>query len=184
MKRTPLVLGAIPLTIFAGAAIGTSVTADPIGRAGDPLEQIPQHEIETRTADEARAMTATRNQYPLETPEGVIEVGELAYHGRLRDRMREQPLYGAETETEAFGMAQDTQLLTSEGEAASATASAPTQPANFVPLEEGVFENTDNTTAPVAPQAPPATQRTRFAQRDAALEGKARVIDVEEQLNQ
>lgn len=184
MKRTPLILGAIPLTIFAGAAIGTSVTADPIGRAGNPLEQIPRHEIETRTADEARAMTATRNQYPLETPEGVIEVRELAYHGRLRDRMREQPLYGADTEAEAFGMAEDTQLLAAENEANRTHATAPVQPANFVPLEEGVFENTDDTTAPATAQAAPATQRTRFAQRNAALEGKARVIDVEAQLNQ
>ncbi len=183
MKRTPLILGAIPLTIFAGAAIGTSVTADPIGRTANPLEQIPQHEIETRTADEARAMTATRDQYPLETPDGVIEVGELAYHGRLRDRMREQPLYGAETEAEAFGVVEDTELLAAESDAGNAYAGAPIQPANFVPLEEGVFENTDNTAAPADTKTAPAVQHTRFAERNETLEGKARVIDVEAQLN-
>ena len=178
MKRTPLFLGAIPLTIFTGALIGTAVATEPIGRAGDPLEQIPRHQIESRTIDEARAMTASQNQYPLETPEGVIEVGELAYHGRLRHRMREQPLYGAQSEADAFAIPDEARHLATDSEPRGIR----NQPANFVPLEDGIFENsapTAQASAPATPQT--AAPRTRFAQRSAALEGKARVIDVEAQ---
>ena len=47
----------------------------------------------------------------------------------------------------------------------------------------GVFENPDNTAAPADTKTAPAVQHTRFAERNATLKGKARVIDVEAQLN-
>ena len=177
MKRTPLILGAIPLTILAGASIGTAVATDPIGRAGDPLEQIPRHQVESRSAAEAQAMLAPQNQYPLETPDGVVAVAELAYHGRLRNRMREQPVYGAASEAEAFGVDEQARFALVEQTALHTAEQLQAPPDGFVPLEDGVFENV----AP-APSPPPA-QRTRFAQRDVELQGKARMIDVEAQLD-
>ena len=178
MKPTPLLLGAIPLTIFTGALIGTAVATEPIARATDPIAEVPQHKVETRSTEEAQAMIAPRNHYPLKTPDGVIEVAELTYHGRMRHRLREQPLYGAQSEAEAFGAMEPAVIVSDEPHLAEAR----DLPENFVPLEPGVFENTartapkpaDNTTQ----QAAAPGERTRFAQRDAELEGKARMIDV------
>lgn len=178
MPATPLILGAIPCAIFAGALIGTNIPTEPVNHtAADPLEQIPQHQVESRSLAEARNLVAPRNHYPLETPDGTVEVAELAYHGRLRDRMRDQPLYGAENEAEAFAMAEDAP----ESPALSAfdppvTRSHPDAaqrlPDNFVPLEPGVFENTQ-------PSPQPAD---RVAQNTTPAEGEARVIHVAQEL--
>lgn len=178
MKSTPLFLGAIPLTIFAGALLGNAVATEPIARATDPIAELPRHEVETRTIEETRAMKAPRNQYPLKTPQGVIQVSELAYHGRLRQRLREQPFYGAHSEADAFGTVEMPAAGTQEpvaGEPRNLSA-------NYVPLEPGVFENGAEAAPNPVRQTASSRPLARFAQRDAELEGKARVIDVESEL--
>ena len=155
MKPLPMILGAMSLAVATGALAGASLPTTPITRHGDILAEVPRHQVQSRTIEETHAMIAPRDHYPLETPAGVIPVAELEYHGRLRNRMREQPLYGAETEAEAFGMERpDTIAL--EAEPASRIVVADSRPVaaadlaqasvaarlpdNFVPLEEGIFE--------------------------------------------
>ena len=182
MTRTPLILGAIPLTIFAGALVGTAVATEPLKIAADTAYTAPTHAVEDRSLAEAQAMIGPQNQYRMETPDGIVEVSELALRGRFRNRMREQPYYFAGSEDEAYGLdgqqpefanyeqsaeqsaADRAERVADRAMAAAdnaATAAAP-MPANFVPLERGIFENTE---------AAPAPQPTRFAQRDAMLKG-------------
>ena len=199
MKPTPAILGAITLAITAGTALGMSTPTDPLTNYSDTLSTLPQHAMESRSSDAARKMIAPRDQYPLETPEGVIEVSELAYHGRLRNRMREQPLYGATSEAEAFAMSQDlstsdyrryerSAALDAQQPDLSATRDRDVQrastqqnlPQNFVPLESGIFENTGNSRVQASQEE--ANRRDRFARRDANLAGKARTINVQAEL--
>ena len=175
MKTTPVILGAIALAIGAGTALGMTTPTNPLRSADDTLAALPKHAMESRSLEEAREMVAKDDQYALETPQGRVEVAELAFHGRLRDRRRDVPLYGARTEAEAYGM--DTGPSYAEAldaQQPQQLAAAEPMEAAFVPLEEGIFER-------VAVREIPARQ-ARFEQRDRRLEGQARVINVEAEL--
>ena len=196
MKTTPAVLGAICLALSAGTALGLSTPTQPLSDYSDTLADLPRHALNTPSPEEARKMIAPRDQYPLETPDGVVEVAELAFHGRLRSRMREQPFYGAESEIDAFAMVDasyevqptrtfDERARYARADYGRASLSGASQtsalaevrktqqetPSNFVPLEDGIFEV--RAAAENAPhQAGPRVERT------AANDGQARLIDV------
>lgn len=88
MQLSPKLLGATAAAAILGALTGASIATEPLTRGSDPLASIPSHDIAQHDAEEARAMIAPRNHYPLVTPQGVVEVAELAYRGRLRDETR------------------------------------------------------------------------------------------------
>lgn len=179
MQSGTMILGALAAAICGGAALGASVPTTPVTRYDDTFAAVPHHAPQTVDPEEFKRMIASRDQYPLETPSGVIPVEDLAFHGRLRSRLREQPLYGARSEAEAFGMESEYRSVVqasvqSAPAAAGKNAGAQPQmaqamPANFVPLEDGIFENTD-TARPARPaSAADRSQPVRIAQGQAGV---------------
>lgn len=203
MKPTPVILGAITLAIGAGTALGMSTPTDPLSKYSDTLATLPQHAMENRTADEARKMIASRDQYPLETPDGVIEVRELVFHGRLRDQTRRMAAY-REGNFDAAPVANDAayrvdyrgyeraQALDAQQpilqpsdqryEQVREQQAAEMRQASFVPLEEGIFERRVAAREIPRRETQAKERATRFAQRDAMLEGQARTVNVQAEL--
>lgn len=111
MQARSVFLGAMVAAICGGATLGTSTPTNPISRYSDTFAMVPGHAPQTVSAEKARSMVASRDQYPLQTRKGVIPVQDLAYHGRLRSHLREEPLYGAQNEAEAFGQESEYQSV-------------------------------------------------------------------------
>ncbi len=148
MRYVSSMLGALGIAIAGGLTLGMTTPTDPITRDSDPLANIPQHEVQSLSVEDARKRQPARDQYPLKTPDGVIPVRELAYYGRMRSRMREQPMYGAQSEAEAFGLDQrhdyDNQRALDAMQprpAAQPQHAASRHEGNFVPLEPGIFDD-------------------------------------------
>ena len=191
MKPTPMILGAMALAIGAGTAVGMSTPTDPLSRYGDTFDNIPRHATQFASVDEQRRMIAPRDQYPLVTPEGTIEVAELVFHGRLRDRVRrvqslEQSL-GLAASEEGYYSARNVSFEQAQALDAQQPIPQPSddrletarlQQASYVPLEQGIFEQR------VAVREIPARNMSanRLAQREAANDSRARTIDVEAEL--
>ncbi len=100
MIISPKILGAaalVPIFGFTcGALAAAAIETKPVtGGKEDYLADLPAQHMQTASPEQARAMKARANHYPLETPHGTIEVAELAYHGRLRNRLPERALYEA-----------------------------------------------------------------------------------------
>ena len=85
MKFTPQVLGAVAVVAIAGAVSGATIGDSPVLTRGHS-DTLPEAQLVTASNDALRTSQRPPDHYPLETPEGTIEVGELALHGRLRDR--------------------------------------------------------------------------------------------------
>lgn len=88
MKISPWILGAAVLVPVAGAFIGKNMSTEPIGVHADVLATIPERPRIAAAAPLRNTHQRLPDHYALETPEGRIEVAELAWHGRYRDRMR------------------------------------------------------------------------------------------------
>ncbi len=86
MTYTPAILGALSCALVTGAAIGQNIGTDPIGVRADVSDLLPQPALYTASADRSGTRPRLPDHYPLETPEGRIEISELAFHGRLRNR--------------------------------------------------------------------------------------------------
>ena len=86
MKVLPFILGAALIAPVGGAVVGKNIGTDPLGNVADVTESLPQRA--TIASGDARPRTVARmpNHYAMETPEGVIEVEELALRGRYRER--------------------------------------------------------------------------------------------------
>lgn len=87
MKATPVILGACVVGAMGGAVAGLSLDTTPIQpQIPDPLAAIPDHPIALAKSQRLQQANLPEH-YPLETPEGTIEVRDLAYWGRLRNRV-------------------------------------------------------------------------------------------------
>lgn len=85
MRYAPHLLGAIALVAIVGAVSGASVGDSPILVRGHH-ETLPEARIVRAANADLRDTSRPPDHYPLETPQGTVEVAELALHGRLRDR--------------------------------------------------------------------------------------------------
>jgi len=74
---------AAAIVAIGGAVGGATIGTTPIVERGEASQLPTAPIIQSRTADAPRK--ALPNHYALETPDGRIEVGELALHGRMRD---------------------------------------------------------------------------------------------------
>lgn len=88
MKFTPWLLGAAILAPVTGAIAGSQMSTEPIGVYADVTASLPDQPIAYNRAGPTLQQERLPDHYPLETPEGRIEVAELAWHGRYRDRVR------------------------------------------------------------------------------------------------
>lgn len=88
MKISPWILGAAVLVPVAGAAIGHNMSTEPIGVHQDVSALLPDRPHSVAVNPVRNVHERLPDHYALETPEGRIEVSELAWHGRFRDRVR------------------------------------------------------------------------------------------------
>lgn len=85
MNRTPLILGAIAVASCLGVAVGATVPTEPLSHMRSAaIAEIPRHD--SALLDYEDAAKPTPNHYPLETPEGRIEVAQLSDYGLYRNR--------------------------------------------------------------------------------------------------
>lgn len=84
MRISPPWMFALALTVTGGAVSGASIGTAPVLKRG--LEPPAYHAADTAPAMAHRAApTALPDHYALETPNGRVEVGELALRGRMHD---------------------------------------------------------------------------------------------------
>lgn len=85
MKYTPHILGAVALAAIAGALSGATIgDSRVLERSQD--DTLPEARLIAASNQAMRDGRRLPDHYPLKTPDGTIEVAELALHGRLRDR--------------------------------------------------------------------------------------------------
>ena len=85
MTFTPHIVGAVAVVAIAGAVSGATIGESPVLTRGHS-DTLPQAQMVTAANEAMRNGKRPPDHYPLETPQGTIEVAELALHGRLRDR--------------------------------------------------------------------------------------------------
>ncbi|MBX7539585.1 hypothetical protein [Qipengyuania sphaerica] len=85
MKYAPHVLGAVAVVTIAGAVSGATIGESPMLQRGQ-TDTLPQAQIVSASNAAMDSSRRPPDHYPLKTPEGTIEVAELALHGRLRNR--------------------------------------------------------------------------------------------------
>lgn len=92
MKARPLIVGAFLIAPIVGAVAGQKMSTDPIASISDLSTTLPTGS--PIAAGDATTRTAQRlpDHYAMETPQGRIEVHELAMRGRYADRYQ-PPIY-------------------------------------------------------------------------------------------
>lgn len=85
MKFAPQILSAVAVVAIAGAVSGATIGDSPVLKER-PRGTLPEAPMISASNDALHDTTRPPDHYPLKTPEGTIEVAELALHGRLHDR--------------------------------------------------------------------------------------------------
>ncbi|RIV85733.1 hypothetical protein [Aurantiacibacter zhengii] len=101
MKVKPLIVGAFLIAPIVGAVAGQKMSTDPIASISDVSTTLPMGS--PIAASDATPKTVERlpDHYAMETPEGRVEVHELAMRGRYADRYQ-PPIY--DDTQESFAM--------------------------------------------------------------------------------
>lgn len=86
MKVSPWILGAAALVPAAGAVIGSHMSTDPVGQRADVTETLPVGSTAAYANATPRTAERLPDHYAVKTPDGVVEVHELAMRGRYQDR--------------------------------------------------------------------------------------------------
>ena len=82
MQVAPLLLGGAIFAAVAGAVTGTAMQTTPIRNHSSVADIVPRHIASKPSYDLARKSANLPDQYAMITPEGRIEVEELAMRGR------------------------------------------------------------------------------------------------------
>ena len=85
MKFTPHIMGAVAVVAIAGAVSGATIGDSPVLKKGH-TDTLPTAPIVRASDGAMNGGVRPPDHYPLKTPQGTVEVAELALHGRLRDR--------------------------------------------------------------------------------------------------
>ena len=83
MKYAPHIAGAVALITMAGAVSGAAIGDSRILQR-DHSDSLPEAQLVTAGNADLRSSERPPDHYPLETPDGTLEVAELALHGRMR----------------------------------------------------------------------------------------------------
>ena len=83
MKYAPHIAGAVVLITMAGALSGAAIGDSRILER-DRYDTLPEAQVVTAGNAGLRTGERPPDHYPLKTPDGTIEVAELALHGRMR----------------------------------------------------------------------------------------------------
>ncbi|APE27994.1 hypothetical protein [Aurantiacibacter gangjinensis] len=100
MKFTPWIVGAAICVPLAGAIAGASMDTDPIGTVTDVTASIPDHSNFAKADAAPKTQARLPDHYAMETPDGLVEVHELAMRGQDRDRWQAARAYEREIEAE------------------------------------------------------------------------------------
>lgn len=84
MNYAPHMLGAVALVAIGGALSGAAI-GDTRILERNHADTLPEARIVKAGNEALRNGERPPDHYPLETPQGTIEVAELALHGRMRD---------------------------------------------------------------------------------------------------
>ena len=98
MKISPWLVGALAVTPIVGAFAGQQISAEPLTAATDVTATLPERPHIAHDDATPRTQPRLPNHYAMKTPEGVVEVHELAMRGRFRDRYDALDRYQARTE--------------------------------------------------------------------------------------
>ena len=94
MKLSPWMLGVAVLVPVAGAVIGSHMDTNPAGARSDVTDALPISPTIAHASESTGTQPRLPDHYAMETPDGVVEVHELAMRGRLHDRYRAEQPYG------------------------------------------------------------------------------------------
>ena len=94
MKATPLFLGACALASIVGAVGGTTINTSPLQGAGLGSAMIAQRAVVADASDYGHQQEILPDHYAMTTPEGRIDVSDLANRG-----LYAQQRYGWQTAT-------------------------------------------------------------------------------------
>jgi|GEM_PF-3124972 len=86
MKAKPLIVGALLLAPVVGAVAGQKMNTDPISSVTDLSATLPKSPVIAGNDAAPRTTPRLPDHYAMETPEGRVEVHELAMRGRYADR--------------------------------------------------------------------------------------------------
>ncbi len=127
MKVSPWFLGAAAVVPIAGAVIGSHMSTDPVGQRADVTETLPVGSTAVYANANPRTSERLPDHYAMETPEGVVEVKELAMRGRYRDRYRTPDSYdhSYEEEIDTLEARWDSDRLDARAQRALAPSPAP-----------------------------------------------------------
>lgn len=81
MKATPMFLGACALASIAGALSGATTNTAPIQNGGIGMDMLPTRAFAFDSGDTGQRDAALPDHYPIVTPTGRVEVGELSTRG-------------------------------------------------------------------------------------------------------
>ncbi len=100
MKLSPWILGAAVAVPIAGAVIGSHMSTDPVGVRSDVIDTLPLTPAVAHASVTSRTQPRVPDHYAMETPDGVVEVHELAMRGRFQDHYRATESYDHSYEEE------------------------------------------------------------------------------------
>lgn len=169
--RIPIViLGVGTCVLSAGAFAGATISTDPVQRGNVLIDQIAERASDG-PVHYARRDRPAADHYAMDTPEGRVEVQELAYYGRLRRDLGDGPI---DFDAEYPGM-------DSHGEPAPADASSTS---DLAEAPQDMVIAMVNPLAPAQPVAfaepsavPPLSQAAPVASSHPA--GSSRMVDVD-----
>lgn len=81
MKATPAFLGACAFASMAGALSGAATNTTPIQNGGIGMDMLPERAFAFDPRETAEPQPALPDHYPIVTPAGRFDVGELATRG-------------------------------------------------------------------------------------------------------
>ena len=84
MKLTPMILGACGIALSVGGVAGAAIDTQPMQRGSDVIEEVALAATTHPGNRPAGLERGPADQYAMETPEGLVEVDELAWYGRDR----------------------------------------------------------------------------------------------------
>ena len=103
MKLTPFILGACGIALTVGGVAGAAIDTSPMQRGNDVIDEIAMA-ASTHPGDRIASLErAAADRYAMETPEGRVEVDELAWYGRDRNLLgSEKPDFEADDREEVL----------------------------------------------------------------------------------
>ena len=187
MKLTPLILGACGIALTVGGVAGAAIDTSPMQRGNDVIDEIAMAAT-THPGDRIASLErAAADRYAMETPEGRVEVDELAWYGRDRDLLGSaKPDFEADDREEARlrQSGHDTPEYAAFEQAWDEPTAeqivpmrSPVDPAGFA-----AYERQPDAVAPLALSRPAQLAMGNASSAGERVVGSSRMIDVQAEL--